>query len=177
MIKTVGSLLVLFLGCAALASAGPVVWTLQNVNFSDGGQASGSFTYDVDTNTYSSISVVTTAGSSFPGHAYTFLNSGVISVSSVLYMLTSNSTADNSPFLSLGFVSPLTDLGGTVALDTFSSGESFCVSNCAGTQGAARFYTTGSVTAASATPEPSTVLLLGAGMALLPLLRRRTARS
>ena len=45
------------------AHATPVVWYLSGVTFIDGGAASGSFTYDADTNTYSAISISTTAGS------------------------------------------------------------------------------------------------------------------
>lgn len=53
------------LACLSAAAAGtPLTWTLNGITFSDGGTASGSFTYDASTNTYSAISIVTTGGSS-----------------------------------------------------------------------------------------------------------------
>ena len=44
------------------ALAVPTVWTLAGVTFSDGGTASGSFVYDADSNTYSSINIVANGG-------------------------------------------------------------------------------------------------------------------
>jgi hypothetical protein len=41
------------------AHAAPVTWTLDNVVFDDGATATGSFVYDRDTNTYSTISITT----------------------------------------------------------------------------------------------------------------------
>src|SRR5258708_19781801 len=62
--------------CSVFASAAPVVWTLSGVTFSDGGTASGSFIFDADTNTYSSINVTTTPGSVRSGATYLFQNGG-----------------------------------------------------------------------------------------------------
>ena len=50
------------------AHAVPILWTLEDVNFSTGnpaavtGSANGSFIYDADTAAYSSVSVTTSAG-------------------------------------------------------------------------------------------------------------------
>ena len=52
------------------AHANPITWHLDGVAFDDGGTANGSFVYDADTNIYSDVSVVTTAGSAFAGAAY-----------------------------------------------------------------------------------------------------------
>jgi hypothetical protein len=41
------------------ASADGVTWTLSGVTFSGGGTASGTFVYDADTNTFSSVDIVT----------------------------------------------------------------------------------------------------------------------
>jgi hypothetical protein len=62
--------------CCALAgsaSAVPVTWTLHQVVFQDGATASGSFTYDADTNTYSAINLTTTTGTARTGATYTFV--------------------------------------------------------------------------------------------------------
>jgi hypothetical protein len=40
------------LSFANSASAVPLTWTLMSARFDDGGSATGSFTYDADTNTY-----------------------------------------------------------------------------------------------------------------------------
>jgi hypothetical protein len=59
---------------SASANATPVVWYLSGVTYDDGGTASGSFTYDADTNTYSAISVSTTAGSSITTAKFRFIS-------------------------------------------------------------------------------------------------------
>jgi hypothetical protein len=46
------------------ARSTPLVWTLNNAVFNDGGQAVGSFVYDDDTHTIISADITTTAGSS-----------------------------------------------------------------------------------------------------------------
>jgi hypothetical protein len=49
-----------------------VKFTLSNVTFgTPGGSASGSFIYDVTTNSVTSVSITTTAASPFPGTSYT----------------------------------------------------------------------------------------------------------
>ena len=48
---------------SGVAQAITIEWTLNDVVFTDGGTASGSFLYDTDTSTYSNVSIVTTAGS------------------------------------------------------------------------------------------------------------------
>jgi hypothetical protein len=67
--------LVLF---SVTASAFPRIWTLNNVRFGDGGTASGSFTYDATTNTYSNVNITTTAGTTIvTGANYTFVSAGL----------------------------------------------------------------------------------------------------
>ena len=64
------SLLCLF--SAISAQAIPLEWTLDNVVFSDGGTASGSFFYDDDTDIYSNVAVTTTTGSVLTGTNYQY---------------------------------------------------------------------------------------------------------
>ena len=44
---------------SAVANGVPLIWYLSGVEFTDGGTASGSFTYDADSNTYSNINITT----------------------------------------------------------------------------------------------------------------------
>jgi hypothetical protein len=61
--------------CAAPGSgwAVPVTWTLHDVVFSDGAVATGTFVYDADTNTYSSVNITTTTGLVRTGATYAFV--------------------------------------------------------------------------------------------------------
>ncbi|MEC9375100.1 MAG: hypothetical protein VYA80_01870 [Pseudomonadota bacterium] len=52
------------------AQAITIEWTLNDVVFTDGGTASGSFFYDTDTSTYSNVSIATTTGSIRSGENY-----------------------------------------------------------------------------------------------------------
>src|SRR5260370_7191267 len=54
----------------AVANAAPVAYTLSGVTLSDGGTASGSFSYDAAANTYSNINIVTTTAGTRSGATY-----------------------------------------------------------------------------------------------------------
>lgn len=68
------TLLLLFSLFSLTAKAFPMVWNLDGVTFNDGGTASGSFTYDADTNMYSDIAISTTSGISRIAASYDVLN-------------------------------------------------------------------------------------------------------
>ena len=70
------------------ASAAPLLWTLSGVTFADGGTASGSYIYDATTNTYSSVHVITTAGSRLPGATYTQENVNFTPNAAALFFVT-----------------------------------------------------------------------------------------
>ena len=61
--------------------AEPIVWQLNNFDLLDGAVATGVFTYDADTNTYSDVSITTTAGiisgNPFPGASYSLVTFSV----------------------------------------------------------------------------------------------------
>jgi hypothetical protein len=114
-------ILLLFFGSVGLHAA-PVEWTLENVQFDDGGTASGSFVYDQATQEYSAVSVQTTAGSSFSGGAYSY---GVIPELAPdippggaigLLPVPLFSGLDIDSLMSMQFASVLTDAGGTRVL-------------------------------------------------------------
>lgn len=160
-------IIVLGLLCAGLANATPLTWYLQGVRFTDGGTAGGSFVYDATANLYSSINIVTTTGSVRTGATYLYVNPhAFISTASVLAAVTANSgDLTGTPWYASVFVSPLTNAGGTISIDTLhGGGEATCVTNCLGTTEPNRFFTAGSVTTA---PEPSTIGLLFLGVMLI----------
>jgi hypothetical protein len=55
---------------ASPVRASPILWTLTDVTFDDGGTASGSFVFEDVTGAYSDLSITSTAGSSFAGATY-----------------------------------------------------------------------------------------------------------
>ena len=55
-----GALAALAALCSVSAYADPVLWTLSDAAFTNGGTATGSFVYDADTDVYSDINIVET---------------------------------------------------------------------------------------------------------------------
>ena len=163
----------LLIALAGAVQAAPVVWTIDSLLFDDGGTASGSFTYDADTNTYSHISISTSSGSVLPGGVY-----GVIHPHTP-YVAPSNETGmvvldvTNGEFdstaMSLIFESPLSNAGGTILL-TYSIETSCAGELCNFPVSPQRFLVSGSV---SAVPIPAAVWLFGSGLGLLGWLRGR----
>jgi hypothetical protein len=96
------------------ASAGPLTWVLNDVQFADGATATGSFDYDADTGTCSNVNITTSAGA-FAAGGTTYSDFEISSCSSTLIIL------GGVPYsfweLDLSFYpSPLTKLGGEVAV-------------------------------------------------------------
>lgn len=168
---------VLFLmaGMPPAASADTVTWNLVGVTFNDGGTASGSFVYDATTNSFSSINIVTTAGTVLGGAAYMGLAPGFSAQPTVVAFITDPSLASfiGTPGLGLGFTSALTNLGGTVVLSFGTEGACFDAGcSAVSSHSPLRDTTAGEVVA---TPEPSTLFLLGIGfVALVGGVKRRT---
>ena len=156
------SLWLLCLLIPAQAAAIPIVWTLHDVAFSDGGTGSGSFVYDADTNIYSAIDITTTAGTVRPGNIYAARNTlGGASVSSG-FVAHPAAAADFTgvPFLSLQFAFSLTN----DALQTGITGfrEGICSNvQCSFSRGAFRTISAGTVRGSrpSAIPEPGGLAL------------------
>ena len=158
---------------AAQAVAAPLTWVLSGITFSDGGTASGSFVYDANTNTYSSVNITTIAGSvRTTGATYHFVcGQDVPSCNGVSpsagFNLNLTSAAANQtglPGFALFFSSALTNAGGSVSV----TGEEANCSNstCTAPVSPERSITGGSVStvAVPATPAPSSVLLVSAGL-------------
>ena len=185
--------LVLLLGAGLFvtgAAGSPLLWTLSNVSFTDGGAASGSFVFDADTSVFSAINITTTRGTSLGGSIYLFpdTGAGVYLNAAELMVLGSNSAnLSGSPFLEMDFNlnGMLTDSGGTI--DVTFLHEGVCANATCGGVGA--FGTPllragsqtgdqidGTASAQAAAPEPSAVSLTGIGFGAIALIltARRT---
>lgn len=177
----------------------PLTWTLNNVTFDDGGNASGTFDYDAGTNTYFGFNISVAGGNTtlFPPFTYSPttsflrepLDASTLRLSSndiVFVPIPGGGERGDRRTLFIDFEQPLTNAGGTIN-----------VQNPAGLGGDAEFNTlpdsppfgqrrlTGGTVSASVgnpspVPEPSSVLgtlAFGAFGTVLLLKRRLGKRS
>lgn len=158
------------------AHAALVVWTLDGVVFDDGSTASGSFTFDAATTTFSSLSISTTSGASYEladlaGSVFGADANGVNVVDGYLF------GGDNTgrAILNLDFVSSLTDAGGIVSIVTgFPSFEGVCGTMDCTSGSVSRFTIAGGrvIGAPVAVSSPGALSMLALGLAALALTRR-----
>jgi hypothetical protein len=116
------------LSFANSASAVPLIWTLDSAFFrvSDGGgSATGTFTYDADTNTYLNFNISVAGGdtSSFPPFTYSPATSFLrVPLDPISLSISSNEIVNpispvfNRRTLFLAFNEPLTDAGGVIPI-------------------------------------------------------------
>jgi len=145
------------LSFANSASAVPLTWTLMPVPafFDDGGSATGTFTFDAATTTYSDFNISVTGGNTlhFPPFTYSPTTSSLRSSSDQFALvLDSNGSPGRNLFLAFG-ASPLTDAGGVIRVSTPLGGNEFNF-----VFPASRIFTAG--TSVSAVPGP----IVGAGL-------------
>jgi len=184
--------LAVLIATSLAASAGPITWNLTGVTLSDGGTATGSFTFNADAGTacgavspcglFSNVNIVTTNGSSRTGATYTVVCgtnvptcTGVSPDSTEVLFLTSTA-ADQSGLPGLAFfftgvgIGPpagLTDLGGTLNISNSSSSvgavnEGSCIDAACTNDAAPSRASTAGF--ATAVPEPSSALMLGSAL-------------
>lgn len=164
----------LLLCIAPLAQAAPIQWVLQDVLFSDGGTAFGSFVYDADTNTFSSIAITTTDGSALSGSFYEFINfdPGLADADSVLLAAAADPMF-GTPAFNMNLATPMTNAGGTIDLAVAPpplAFESTCLTNpCTTFFSIDREIVSGSI---SAVPLPGAVWLLMTALGFLGVARR-----
>lgn len=157
--------------CTPQAQAVPLTWYAQGT-YGDGGALTGSFVYDADTDSYSNLALVTTAGTVLAGYTYGVLTSGGALTFGALQTA---GAPVGSHFIQLEFVSVLTNAGGTVSLSAgnfnFEGTCSVAVTCIVSFPG--RFITSGSVsTTPSAVPEPGTAALVPLALLALAVSRR-----
>jgi PEP-CTERM motif len=166
---------------SSLAVSAPVLWTLSNVTFDDGGIATGSFTFDADTNAYSSVLITTSGGSVLPGSTYDtgeIVNTPFTTNSLHLTLIDGFGAADltGNNLIGLTYASALTNAGGSINLVAgyFNTFEGICgTPDCLSGTGN-RTLRAGSIVA-SALPEPGSIALVGLGLGLAGWAGRRRA--
>jgi hypothetical protein len=121
----------------AVSTNAPKRWQLQGVVLSDGSQAFGSFVFDSNTGTYSSIAITTTAGigaaSVLPGTSYFNKNPSAGSATLVSGVSAATVVPGTTTVFSASFASSLTNSGGTVNITGASEG--ICSAANCGTSG------------------------------------------
>jgi hypothetical protein len=128
------------------------------VTLSDGGTASGGFTYDAATNTYSNINIVTTTAGTRSGATYVATSSGFAADSKGILAITTNGSPQGLPGLTLIF-SPILPAPGGVS--TLSGQEADCAdAGCTTPSGVSRTITAGTVSSLGAS-SPRTWYLNG----------------
>ena len=123
-IVTVSAFLVL-LGCPGVVQAVPVLWTLSDVTFDDGGTASGSFVFDADTVAFSAINVVTTDGAVLLGTTYGFAHPGFPDDPNRFVVADTLPLAVGIHAMALALASPMTNAGGVIPITAGPSGPPF----------------------------------------------------
>ena len=181
--KKLISLVVFFWLGPALAI--PVTWTLDGAAFNDGASLNGSFVYDADTNTYSSILIEAEASpnQSSPqdalfsfdllyssANSYDSFSGNNVGLEGVNNNLLSCSFTFCERDFNLVYVSSLTNGGGIIGLDS-ASGERSATSGFT----AERYLISGSLVGVAAVPVPAAVWLFSSALAGLGWLGRKHA--
>lgn len=152
------------------AHADRITWNLNNVTFSDGATATGSFTIDRDTMTWWDFNISTTGGT-LTAFTYNDSNSHFVfeGYGPNSYMMI---TRDMGRYINFSFIDGLTGAGasGTHAINTASSWECY---NCVPSR-----FISGAVTAEStAVPEPGTLGMLLPALGMVGWMSRRRKKA
>jgi len=159
------------------ASADGVTVDLTDVTLSDGGTASGSFVYNATIGVVSNVDIVTSDGTAFLAANPGFGGGSYLGPTFYQMVFVPNPSAVGlgTPVLILYSVSegfPNLGAGSEIPLSGGFSGEYACGNATCSVRGTELLSLTGDVTNA---PEPSSLLLLGLGLAGLMVVGTRRA--
>lgn len=169
------ALFLALLFAASNATAIPVTWNLDDVVFDDGGSATGSFTFDAGTGTFSSINITTSANGSL-GASYGE-QVGVSSATTLDFLEIGGVAGGVIGFsrLLLSLDSAMMDAGGTIGLAlTPWAVEGVCTNESCTGLSPLRHAIRGSITTV---PEPVTLALMGLGLAGFGYQRRKQIKA
>jgi MYXO-CTERM domain-containing protein len=164
---------------AVPSNATPIIWTLQDVTFTDGGTAQGHFTYDADTNILSNVSIKTSLTDAFPGGVYKFpdLSLPSIRASDPAFVTMGSGDLTGTPLLALYlFPAAMTDAGGTLHIPPGVPLEGLC-NDATCTDGAAYRFSAGGFITSASVPEPATAPVLFAALLGLGLFGLRRTKA
>jgi hypothetical protein len=184
--------LLALVGFVGSAHAVPVQWTLQGMTFSNGSTATGSFDFDIDTNTFSNIAIAVTAATDYSGfQAQTFNaiapSSGnyygaIFTTLPLWYDNVSPSCGENAwgdrsgcgtngLYLSL-YPAAMTNAGGVLSANSFLGycSSDACNTGSWGFRGLTSMLTTGTITTV---PEAEAYAMMLAGLGLVGWAARR----
>ncbi len=174
--------LLTLLGVPSIASADPITWTLTGVTFGDGTTVSGSFVFNATTDTLVSANVVTTGCPTCAfttGETYTTADPGFAPLPFSIVLVPTGSVSTGTRLFDFELPMPgLTNSGGTVGILANLAFEGVCGDDACDVPADSPFrYVTGGqlVAPVVATPEPSTLLLLGMGLLGLVVATKRLA--
>lgn len=150
---------------SAPALAVPVLWSVEDVVFEDGGTASGTFVFDADTSLYSDIDITTTAGTDLPGASY----GTPLDTLDPFLLETFFSDISTDVILQLSFADALTNAGGTTSAEIIEVSFFPTLLARGGTGSVV------SIDEVTPVPEPGTLTVFGLGLFALVVARRRRA--
>jgi hypothetical protein len=170
--------LLLLASLAFALGAEPITWTLDDVT-SLGTSITGSFVYDANTFTFSSIDITTSGGDVIPDETWTVEGKCCLTDAESLELVDTsapNEAGANVLVLLFG-VAPgeefLTDAGGS--LEIRDTQEGTCLyTDCTGFNGNTNYDVTGAVVSGSAIPEPTTLPLLTVIASMVIVMRKRS---